>query len=166
MKIKIILAIIVFIFAVASSPYIKNLADFYNRRRSIPPSDNNDSPPHFPIIPPSPSPVETPPDIEIYWLNQTKITKINWGTLIPGQNKSIPIKIKNVGSSTVTLTLATANWNPPNAQEYLSLTWNYTNTSLSPNNEIPLCLSLTVSPTIQNITTFSFDIVISATNCM
>lgn len=55
------------------------------------------------------------------------------------------------------------NWNPKAASRYITLSWDYGGQSISPNNVVPVVLTLSVSKDISGITNFSFDIIITAT---
>jgi hypothetical protein len=103
--------------------------------------------------------------IAVFWdLNASNsCTSIDWGLLKPGDLAGVTVYIKNVKNSNVTLSLNVTNWSPQNASAYLTLSWNYSNTILQPAQIIPTQITLLVSPQIQNIDTFSFDINITAT---
>ena len=88
------------------------------------------------------------------------LTSINWGNLKPGTIKNIKSYIKNTGQSKVTLHLQTSNWTPPQATKYITLTWTYTDQQLDSNKVLPVTLTLTISENIQEITGFTFDIII------
>lgn len=93
---------------------------------------------------------------------ESDTTSIDWGMLTPGENKSITINLKNIGNIPVMLTYNTSNWNPSNASQYISLTWNYSNTPLQPDIWYPIELTIHVSPNIIGIETFTFDLIIIA----
>ncbi|MCJ7634309.1 hypothetical protein MUP77_18210, partial [Candidatus Bathyarchaeota archaeon] len=57
----------------------------------------------------------------------------------------------------------TANWAPAAASSYLTLTTNYTNQVLAPNGVIKLGFRLRVAATVNQITTFTFNIVVTST---
>jgi hypothetical protein len=102
--------------------------------------------------------------VGVYWDADctNRVTSIDWGTLYPGQTASKLIYIRNEGNVSMTLSLATENWNPPEAANYISLSWNYDGRTLRPGDVIPVTLYLSVSPNIPStITSFSFDIIIS-----
>jgi len=90
----------------------------------------------------------------------TPLTSLSWGTLEPGQSQTITCYIKNEGNTPTTLSLQTANWNPTSAQNYLTLSWNYNNQAIDPNQTIQITITLDVDSNIQGITDFSFDITI------
>jgi len=93
----------------------------------------------------------------------TPVTSINWGTLTPGQQATQTFFVKNTGSVRVTLSMATGNWNPSTAQQYITVGWNYSGSILNAGSSIPVRFTLTISPTVSGITTFSFTINITCT---
>ena len=100
--------------------------------------------------------------VGVYWdsgCSQT-VSFIDWGLAEPGTVKNVTVYIKNEGNAPITLSLQTANWNPSNAADYISLSWNYNGQTIGPNQVAAITLSLSISSNIQGITTFSFDIVI------
>lgn len=103
--------------------------------------------------------------IGIYWdQNCTNRTlSLDWGLIEPGSNSTVMVYVRNDGDSAVSLWMATSNWTPSVALGYMTLIWNYPGGILSADEVIPIELILNVSPTINGITDFSFDIVITAT---
>ncbi len=91
------------------------------------------------------------------------LTSIDWGVLPPGNSTSMMIYIKNTGNVPETLSMATSNWVPSNANTYLTLTWNRANYVLSPNTSVNATLTLTASSGAGALTTFSFNIIITGT---
>lgn len=113
---------------------------------------------------------------------QNVTTQIQWGTIYPGSSTNITLYVRSLSSTQTELHLQTANWTffnstnaivsgSSNTTSYLSLTWNYTNASISPSQVIPVTLTLSAADSqtftqflIDNkVTGFSFDIIISAT---
>jgi hypothetical protein len=88
------------------------------------------------------------------------LSSFDWGNLEPGVNKNIECYIQNTGNTASILKLETANWNPPEAATYITLTWNYDEQTLNINEIIQVTFTLTISEKIQEITWFVFDIVI------
>jgi len=88
------------------------------------------------------------------------LSSINWGTLEPGSDKTTTGYIRNSGNAPSILTLQTSNWNPPGAETYISLTWDYDGQVLNINEGIAVTFTLSISPTIEEITSFNFDITI------
>jgi len=102
--------------------------------------------------------------VGVYWdaALTNQVSSIDWGVLDPGSNKNFTFYIRNEGNSAVTLTMNTANWNPPTASNYMTLTWNYSGQSLNAGATIQVKLTLSVSASVTGITSFSFDINIVA----
>jgi hypothetical protein len=92
--------------------------------------------------------------------NSTILSSIDWGNLEPGGNNSIVCYVKNTGQTISKLTLDTANWTPPEAFDYIALTWDYDERSLDIDEIILVTLTLNISNNIQGITEFFFDIII------
>jgi len=100
--------------------------------------------------------------VRVYWDSSCgdPVGSIDWGLVEPGATKNVTVYIKNEGSAPVTLSLAIDNWSPSNAPDYMSLTWDYGDQIINLDAVIQVTLSLSVSATIEGITSFSFDIVI------
>jgi len=94
----------------------------------------------------------------------TAVTSIPWGTLEPGASQDFVCYIRNEGNSPTTLSLQTTNWSPSVAATYLDLDWDYDNQPISPDDSIEVTFTLTVDASIEEITSFSFDITIIGTS--
>ena len=70
------------------------------------------------------------------------------------------VYIKNEGNAAETLSSTAENWNPSTASTYMSLTWDYGGQVIDVGEVVQVTLSLSVSDTIEGVTSFSFDIVI------
>ena len=90
------------------------------------------------------------------------VSEINWGMLEPGESKNVTVYVKNEGNVQVTLALTVESWVPSNAEDFITLSWNYDGTTFDVEEIRRLTLTLTVDSSITGITEFSFDIVISA----
>lgn len=88
----------------------------------------------------------------------TILIEIAWGTLDPGEAKSINAWVKNTGNDAQKLVMWTENWNPTSAQDWISLAWNYDDSWIAVNASIPVAFTLTVDTNITGVTNFSFDI--------
>jgi hypothetical protein len=86
------------------------------------------------------------------------LTSLSWGTLQPGGSQNLQCYIKNESNMPTTITMSTDNWSPSNAGNYLTLNWNYDSNPVAVGNVVHITFTLTVSPSIEGITTFSFDI--------
>jgi len=106
----------------------------------------------------------TSASIEVYSDYQCNypLSNIPWGTLEPGDSQEYIIYIKNVGNTAATLGLQTSNWNPASATNYLTLSWNYLDQQINPDNSIRVRLTLNVDQDISGIETFGFNIIIVA----
>jgi len=59
------------------------------------------------------------------------------------------------------LSIATSNWAPSAALNYMTLNWNYSGQILNVGQVVPLELVLVVSPSVPGIIHFSFDIIMA-----
>ena len=79
-------------------------------------------------------------------------------------HKTNTFYLRNEGNSDLTLSLDATNWIPSNAQNYLTLSWNYGGQVIRPNQVLQVTLTLSVSPNITGIENFNFDIEIVGTS--
>lgn len=111
--------------------------------------------------------VVTPPSVQLGVYSDsgctTALSSVSWGTLDPGATATATIYLKNEGNVPVTLSISASNWNPASASSYFTLTWNRAGYVLAVGASVQAVLSLAVSSSITGITTFSFDITITAT---
>jgi hypothetical protein len=94
----------------------------------------------------------------------TPLTSLAWGTLQPGGSQAIVCYIKNEGSSALTLSMYPSGWAPPEAADYLTLSWNYNGYPINPNAVVQVTFTLSVDESIEGITDFSFNIDIVGTS--
>ena len=90
-------------------------------------------------------------------------TTIDWGPITPGNSATRTIYVKNTGTLPVTLSMTTGSWVPSNANTYLTLTWNQGGAVLAAGNSVTAILTLTASSSAGNLTSFSFNIIITGT---
>lgn len=147
-----------------------------------------------PILPPDQPPPQPDMNLDfgLYWndtilTDDTRITAINWGVLSPGENKSVSFYIRNEGNTNFSIVNASAShWFFQNIQNqtlpnenstltmenytgFFTLTLDYGNMTIVPNEVRTITLSLAVSDLIylsvpdvsQRIATFAFDITIN-----
>jgi hypothetical protein len=102
--------------------------------------------------------------VGVFWDSNCTITVdfIDWGIVEPGSMNNVTVYVRNEGNVAANLSLATDNWTPSNASDYISLGWNYANQTLNPFDVVQVTLTLTISLGIEGIDSFSFDIIISA----
>ncbi len=103
--------------------------------------------------------------IGVYWDPECtdSTSSLDWLLLEPGSSHDVTLYLKNEGNSALTLSMATENWNPGSAPDYMTLTWNREGQQINPNEAIGSVITLAVSETVQGIDSFSFDMVISGT---
>jgi hypothetical protein len=101
--------------------------------------------------------------VGVFWNSNctSPVSFIDWGLVEPGSMNNATVYVRNEGNVAASISLATENWNPPNASDYLALSWNYDGRQLNPREVVQVTLTLTVSSSVQGIESFSFDIVIS-----
>ncbi len=101
----------------------------------------------------------------VYWDSQctNATSSLDFGQLEPGSSKNIPLYLKNEGNSALTLNMTSENWDPANAIDYMTLTWNREGQQISPDEVIGFVITLSVSGNVQGISSFSLDIIISGT---
>ena len=90
-------------------------------------------------------------------------TTLDWGAITPGNSVTRTVYVKNTGTLPVTLSMTTGNWAPSNANTYLTLTWNQGGAVLAAGNSVTAILTLTASSSAGNLTSFSFNIIITGT---
>lgn len=100
--------------------------------------------------------------VGVYWDNNCTnvVQAFNWSIVDPGSTKNISCYIKNEGNHMVILSMYASNWNPPNATQYMTFSWNLEGQTLNPGQIILATFTLEVSPDITEITDFSFNVTI------
>ena len=83
---------------------------------------------------------------------------VDWGTLDPGENKSVSAWVKNAGNDNQKLMMWTEAWIPMNASDWIILTWDYAMVWIPVDSSIPVVFTLSVDANITGITNFSFEI--------
>ena len=103
--------------------------------------------------------------VGVYWDSSCSqaVYSIDWGMVEPGSQKNTSVYIRNEGNTNITLSLTTENWNPENASNYMTLTWDYDNRTLTPNQVIHVTLTLSIRDDVDGVESFSFTIVIIGT---
>lgn len=102
--------------------------------------------------------------VGVYWDSDctSNVTSINWGFLEPGTTADVTVYIKNEGNIAVVLSMTTDNWDPTSASDHITLSWNRESHVLN-SGSVQAVLTLSVSPEINDVTSFSFDITITGT---
>jgi hypothetical protein len=89
------------------------------------------------------------------------LRNINWGSTATGENVSKTIYLKNTGSASLSIGMATNNWNPTTANGPLTIVWNKQGTVLLPRQSTAATLTLKVLPNAAEMATFNVQIIIS-----
>ena len=90
------------------------------------------------------------------------LSSIDWGLLAPGENKSVTFYLKSLSNVNASLSLSNGNWAPSIAGNYISLSWNRETYHIFPGEVISAVLTLQVSASIQEVSSFSFDAIATA----
>jgi hypothetical protein len=94
----------------------------------------------------------------------TTQTTIDWGSATPGSTVTRTVYIKNTGTgASVSLSMAASSWSPTSANGPITLSWNKEGAILAPGQSTAALLTLTVSSSISEITSFSVQINIVGT---
>ena len=88
----------------------------------------------------------------------TNCTTLNVGTILSGETSEQIVYIKNTGTTPVTISMNVNNWNPTNANSYLSLSWNREDTILDPAETIQATLTLTTTENADDLSSFGCDL--------
>ena len=109
--------------------------------------------------------VTTTPNIGVYSDSACtiNITSINWGPIAAGGSANQTVYVKNTGTGTMTLSLGTNNWSPAGASSYMTVTWNQGGTQLTAGQSVAATITLSVSSSINSVTSFTNIIMISGT---
>jgi hypothetical protein len=109
--------------------------------------------------------ITTSPNIGVYSDSActTSITSINWGSLSAGDSTTHTVYVKNTGTASMTLSMIANNWSPAGADTYLTISWNQQGTELSAGQSVTAIITLTVSPSITGISSFSNTITLTGT---
>ncbi len=101
--------------------------------------------------------------VGVYWDKDCSnpVFYIDWGLIEPGSIKNIPVHIRNEANVPTTILLGSANWDPADASDYITLDWDYSGQVLERNETVKTTLKLLISSSVQNVTDFNVDIVIS-----
>ena len=88
------------------------------------------------------------------------VTQIDWGVLEPGTTKNFTAYLRNESNVPISLNMTTQNWNHPEAEQFISVSWDQEGKMLEPNQVVSVTFTLSVSADVTGVTSFSFEIVI------
>jgi hypothetical protein len=103
--------------------------------------------------------------VGVYWEDAcvNNVTRIDWGLIEPGGSQNVTVYILNKGTVPMTLNMTTDNWDPAAASADITLSWNCEGSSVSAQSVLQAVLTLSVSSSISDVSSFSFDITITGT---
>ena len=96
---------------------------------------------------------------------------IDWGELTLGASKNVSFYVQSTSNFDVELGLNVTNWTPAGIEDYITISWDYEGTVLSPDQEPLLAtINLDVSSSEEfidyllenNVTSFGFDMIMYA----
>lgn len=91
------------------------------------------------------------------------LTQIDWGTIGPSEMAAVTMYARNSGNVNVTLSFNTTDWTPAGANAYLLVAWNYSGQVIKPLEVTAISVTLTVSPSITGVNSFSYTMNVLAT---
>lgn len=89
-----------------------------------------------------------------------EVAAIDWGMISPGGSAYTTLYFKSESNVPTNMTFRTEFWDPPEAGDFISMTWDYDGRDLNPDEILEVTLTLSVADAITGISEFSFDIVI------
>lgn len=100
--------------------------------------------------------------VGVYWDSSCSnaVSFVDWGAVEPGLTKNVILYLRNEGNDALTLFMFADNWNPSDASNYMTLSWDYAGQNVDPQEVVQTTLALSTSSGIEGITDFSFDIII------
>jgi len=93
----------------------------------------------------------------------TSLSSIDWGSLTPGQTKTVTCYIKSTSTVDSTLSMSVGGWSPSSASSYIGLLWNRAGYTIKSGEVVSATFTLTVSQSITDVSAFSFTITVTAT---
>ncbi len=106
------------------------------------------------------SAVEAAVTLGVYWdANCTSpVSSIDWGTLVPGEQKTMPMYVRNEGNDSCLLSLQVVDWQGGNASNCVSFSCE--EPRIMSGQTAPINPSLLVFPNASAISSFSFNIIL------
>jgi len=104
-------------------------------------------------------------NVEVYWDSACTdvVSEIDWGTIEPGEPVTNTVYVKNTGNTAMTLSMTYSGWNPAEAGDYITLSWDKEGATVNSDAVATAVLTLSVSESISGIESFSVNIVIEGT---
>lgn len=93
----------------------------------------------------------------------TTLSSVDWGLVSPGETKTFTCFLKSLSNVNTSLSLSIENWSPTIAGNYIALSWNRESYQVTPDEVISAVLTMHVNSSIQDVNSFSFNAIITAT---
>jgi len=108
------------------------------------------------------SAVEAATSIGVYWDANCSmpVQSIDWGNLVPGEQKKIPMYVRNEGGNSCVLSLQAVDWQGDNVSNCVSFSCE--EPEIRPGASVQINPSLTVFSNTSAVSSFSFNIIMSA----
>ena len=90
------------------------------------------------------------------------VTQIDWGIVYPDDSRAYNLYLVNEGNVPCHLFLNATNWQPSQIMEQITVTWDYNDEVVEPNQGINLTVTLTTASNLENVGTFTFDLTITS----
>jgi len=103
-----------------------------------------------------------PMNVDVYWDPDCTqgVASIDWSQVSPGSTNNIKIFVRNEEGIRLYLYLSAVDWNPLQAANYITLTWDTDGMRAHPQEVVQSTLTLKVVRYVPGITDFSFNITI------
>lgn len=103
--------------------------------------------------------------IRAYWdpALTENVTEIDWGVIENGSYVAVSFYLKSASTVPVLLNITTMNYVPPEAEDSLTLTWDYDDSLLNPREIRLVTLTLWTHTRTEDLVDFAFDIIIYVT---
>jgi len=104
--------------------------------------------------------VNLPIGVGFYWDSNctNPVSFLDWGDIQPGSTINVTVFVRNEGSQTISLNITAENWYPIETASYMIFSIDYMGQKVNPQETVQITLSLTTSSSIEEITSFNFDI--------
>ena len=71
-----------------------------------------------------------------------KLERVEWGEIWVGESKTVTIYVRSISNNPIQLLIQATDWNPSFVSSYMSLSWDYSNTEISPGEVLPIRITL------------------------
>lgn len=90
------------------------------------------------------------------------VSEIDWGTIPQGGTSSVTLYLRPKGTVPCNFSVATELYDPPEAKEFITLTWNYDNRTVQPNEVVAVTLTCHIDTDTWGIYDFAFNVLLYA----